>query len=135
VKTIQFWRLAWEALKADPRPRRYMFATLDGRGREVFVADAIEFREAVMVGPRKDYMESPSWKGDTAWAQDDPFPGGSYLMDYRTSPDGPVIERFRPFVRRREQVAAEWGAEVDVIIMGTIGAERPRRMLTSLAFG
>lgn len=135
LKTIQFWRLAWEALEADARPRRFMFATLDPRGRQLFVAGAREFREIVMVGPQKDYMESDSWKGLTQWAEDDPLPGGSYLMDWRASPAEPALERLRPFIRRREQVVAEWGPEVDLIVMGTIGAERPRRTLTSLVFG
>jgi hypothetical protein len=135
VKTIQFWRLAWEALAADTRARRFMIATLGGRGRHVFVASAQEFREVVMVGPRADYMESDSWKGTTRWAEDDPWPGGSYLMDYRASPVEPVLERLRPFVRRREQVVAEWGPEVDLVVMSSIGAERPRRTITSLALG
>jgi hypothetical protein len=135
VKTIQFWRLAWEALEQDPRARRFVFAPLDVRARHVFVATAEEFRDVVMVGPRADYMRSASWKGETRWAEEDPLPGGSYLMDYRDSAESPVLERLRPFIRRREQVVAEWGSEVDLIVMGTIGAERPRRTLASLAFG
>lgn len=135
VKTIQFWRLAWLALEQDARPRRFMFASLDPRGRELFVAGAREFREIVMVGPRTDYMDSDSWNGDTDWAREDPLPGGSYLMDYRESPTAPVLERLRPFLRRRERIVAEWGSEVDLIAMSTTGAERPRRTLTSLVFG
>lgn len=135
VKTIQFWRLAWEALERDPRPRRFVFAPVDPRSRRIFVATVEQFRAVVMVGPRADYMESDSWKGSTDWAREDPLPGGSYLMDWRAAPNGPIVERFRPFVRARDHVAAEWGPEVDLIEMGTTGAEGPRRTLTSLVFG
>ncbi len=134
VKTIQFWRLAWEALERDTRDRRYLFAPLDKRGMQVFVARADEFRDVVMRGPQADYMQSASWRGETRWAEDDTLPGGSYLLDWRPTAHGSALPRFRSFIRRRVEVVREWGPEVDVIDMGTTGAEPIRRTLTSLLF-